>query len=165
MQSRSRDLSSSSPTHSDTVRTIEALQVATRDLVGVAYDSLSASGGLTLAQVRLLFAIAESQSGSCSLIARRLGVAASTVTRMADRLRALGHVDRAHSPLNRSIVLLTLTDLGEETLRAVLARRGQTYQEALDAMDPAMARQVGESLAALHDSLVALGLSRHHPLF
>lgn len=138
--------------------------MATRDLVGIAVDSLSASDGLTLTQLRLLVAVAESDGGSCSAIARLLGVSASTVTRMADRLHASGHLARAHAAHNRSVVLLTLTEHGAETVRTVLAHRDTVYEAALAAMDPATAAQVGGVLMALHEALARLGLTEHHPL-
>lgn len=123
--------------------------------------TLDTGHGLTLAQLRLLFAVAEADHGSCSEIARRLGVAASTVTRMADRLAESGHIRREQAPGNRSVVLLTLTDLGHAALQSVLERREAIFTEALEAMAPDAAEQLGVALMSLHHTLGSLGHGEH----
>lgn len=71
--------------------------------------------GLSLAQLRLLSAIAW-RSSNPSVIADYLDVKPPTVTRMADRLVALGLVERAVDAGDRRRTNHTLTDRGREVL-------------------------------------------------
>ena len=74
---------------------LRAFEVAIRDLVGVALRSIE--GGdveVTLPQLRLLMVLSEEGTVSSSQAARALGVAASTVTRLAELVTA-------SSPWNR----------------------------------------------------------------
>jgi DNA-binding MarR family transcriptional regulator len=99
---------------------VEALQSATRVLAGVALHSLDVLDGvITLPQFRMLAVLAELGCARSSRVARALGLDASTVTRLADRLVAAGHVARGSDPRHRSVVTLELTPSGEGLVGAV----------------------------------------------
>ena len=79
----------------DFAKQVEALQAATRVLAGVALRSLGALDGvITLSQFRMLAVLAELGRARSARVARALGLDASTVTRLADRMVAAGHVER-----------------------------------------------------------------------
>ena len=90
--------------------TAEILQAATRVLAGVALRSLDVlDGAVTLPQFRMLAVLADLGQARSGQVARVLGLDASTVTRLADRLAAAGHVTRGSEPGHRNVVTLELT--------------------------------------------------------
>jgi DNA-binding MarR family transcriptional regulator len=58
-------------------------------------------------------------------VARALGLEASTITRLADRLVAAGHVARGCEEGHRSVVTLELSPSGRDIVSRVAARREQ----------------------------------------
>ena len=103
-------IDTASATFADELR---AFQTATRDLVGIALRSLEVAAPMvSLPQMRLLLALEESDRTPSARLAESLGVAASSVTRMADRLVAAGYVRRGGDPYNRSVVTLELSASG-----------------------------------------------------
>ena len=87
---------------------LSAFEVATRDLVGVALSSVEQIE-VSLSQYRLLLVLQSLGRASSTQCAEALGVAGSSVTRLADRLHASGHLLRGVDPDNRSAVTLELT--------------------------------------------------------
>lgn len=89
-------------------------------LAGVALRSLDVLGGaITLPQFRMLAVLAELGCARSAQVAGALGLDASTVTRLADRLVAAGHVARGSDPRHRSVVTLELTASGQRLVGAV----------------------------------------------
>lgn len=130
---------------------IAVLQTATRDLVGVALRSLEAlDGAVSLPQFRLLSVLHELGTVPSSHVAAALGVGASSVTRLADRLLATGQLRRGEDPTNRSIVTLELTDRGRGLVEAVLARRQAELAHLIGQLSPAERAALTGSLRRLH---------------
>lgn len=116
---------------------MEALQRATRVSVGIALRSLELlEGAVSLPQFRLLVALRELGRSPSSRVAQALGIAASSVTRLADRLHASGHVVRGTDPHNRSIVTLELTERGREIVARVMDWRRHELTRILCRLDP-----------------------------
>ena len=123
----------------------EVLQAATRVLAGVALRSLDAlDSAVTLPQLRLLAVLADLGSVPSGQVARTLGLDRSTVTRLADRMVAAGHVVRGTSPQHRGVVTLGLTACGRRLaatadtwrrheLARIMARLAPADQEAVTA--------------------------------
>lgn len=121
----------------------DVLQAATRVLAGVALRSLEAlDSAVTLPQFRLLAVLADLGRAPSGQTARALGLDRSTVTRLADRMVAAGHVARGSDPQHRGMVTLELTASGRELvatadawrrreLATILARLAPTDQEAV----------------------------------
>lgn len=137
-----------------------AFQLATRDLVGLATRSVDAvAPNVSLAQMRLMFALSDSGPVPSSTLARTLGVSPSSVTRMIDRLVRAGLVDRAANAGNRSMVTLSLTDAGGQLVCEVLSWRHAEWERLLagvSAEDRAVAARV---LGAIHDAVAGLPAS------
>lgn len=129
-----------------------AFEVATRDLVGVALRSLDQLE-VSLPQFRLLVVLQEQGRSTSTECARALGVVGSSVTRLADRLHASGHLVRGADPSNRSVVTLELTALGRKLVRQVSARRRRELSRVLDRLDPAERAACASALRTLHDRL------------
>ena len=91
---------------------VEVLQAATRVLAGVALRSLDVlDGAVSLPQFRVLAVLADLGVLAVVEVADALGLDASTVTRLADRLVAACDVLRGGDPGNRTVVTLELDDL------------------------------------------------------
>jgi DNA-binding MarR family transcriptional regulator len=108
------------------------LQAATRVLAGVALRSLGVlDGAVSLPQFRMLSVLEDLGRARSAQVARALGLEASTVTRLADRLVAAGHVVRGTEAGHRSVVTLELTATGQYLVRRVAAWRQQELARIL----------------------------------
>ncbi|WP_153502650.1 MarR family winged helix-turn-helix transcriptional regulator [Cumulibacter manganitolerans] len=136
-------------------RDVAALQRLTRDLLAVAMTTVQEISDVSMPQMRLLFAVADAGSAPCGSLAHQLGVAGSSVTRLADRMVAAGYLDRRHSPDNRSVVLLSLTDSGAAVIDAVVERRARIFRDALGELDPSARAGLLRGLDGLHAALDA----------
>ena len=111
---------------------VEALQATMRVLVGLALRSIDGPGGaVSLPQFRVLAILADLGPTRSGRVARALGLDASTVTRLADRLVASGYVERHGEPGHRGVVTLALTGQGRSLVTQVARwRRGELSQIA-----------------------------------
>ncbi|HEX4721217.1 MAG TPA: MarR family transcriptional regulator [Pseudonocardiaceae bacterium] len=101
-----------------------ALESLTRVLVRIAWDSAHAAPpGVTFPQMRLLLMADGLGRVPSSALATALGVNASSVTRLADRLAAAGYLVRGEDPHKRSVVTLEVTDRGRRVVAKVMHRR------------------------------------------
>src|SRR5437660_1396904 len=89
--------------------------------VGQSLDALG--GAVSVAQFRLLVALDGLGRVPSSTLADALGMVASSVTRLVDRLQAAGLVQRGADERNRSIVTVEVTEAGRDLVTVVLARR------------------------------------------
>lgn len=131
---------------------LHAFQTATRDLIGVALHSLEdVDRDVSLPQMRLLLNLQDVGTVSCGRLAERLGLSASSVTRMADRLVASGHIERGSDPDSRSVVTLTLAQHGQEVVQSVLRWRERELRRILSRIDPDLRATTAAGLQALHE--------------
>ena len=133
--------------------TIETLQAATRVLTGVALRSVDVlDGAVTLPQLRMLAVLAGLGRARSVQVARALGLEASTVTRLADRMVTAGHVARGSESGHRGVVTLELTASGQELVDRVAAWREQELTRILRQLPPASRAQVTTLLRQLVDA-------------
>jgi DNA-binding MarR family transcriptional regulator len=85
--------------------------------------------GLTIAHVRALFALDQSEPATAGEIAEAARLSPASVTAMLDDLEAQGVVTRDRSHTDRRRVLVTLTDEG----RAILRKRRRVWLERWEA--------------------------------
>jgi DNA-binding MarR family transcriptional regulator len=131
------------------------LQAATRVLAGVALRSVDVLGGtVSLPQLRVLAVLGDLGRARSAQVARALGQDASTVTRLADRLVAAGHVVRGGEPGNRSVVTLELTASGRDLVTQVAHWRHQELTRILGQFTP---RDRGALTALLRRLVEAAG--------
>jgi DNA-binding MarR family transcriptional regulator len=129
---------------------VDALQAATRVLAGVALRSLDVLDGvITLPQYRMLSVLGELGRARSARVARALGLDASTVTRLADRLVAAGHVARGSDPRHRSVVTLELTPSGQGLVSAVTGWRQHELSRIVAALPPATRAGLTSTLGQL----------------
>jgi DNA-binding MarR family transcriptional regulator len=147
---------------------VVALEMMTRALVGIALESVrSEDADVTLPQFRLLLALEGLGRVPSSRLAARLGLAASAITRMADRLEHAGLIQRGTDPGNRSIVTVELTAAGRRLVTGALARRHARLAEVLDRMSPddrRAAERAARQFARLSGDSVALGAAGPVPI-
>ena len=123
-------------TQVDTGRDVDRLLEITRGLVALALRSVEAAAPtVTLPQYRALLVL--DRVGPCngSGLAEQLGTHGSTVTRICDRLEALGYVTRALKAGNRREVEIVLAGPGRRVVDAVERYRGEAISALLAAMD------------------------------
>jgi DNA-binding MarR family transcriptional regulator len=117
--------------------TVEVLQAVTRVLAGVALRSLEVlDGAVSLPQFRVLAVLADLGCSRSAQVADGLGLDASTVTRLADRLVAAGHIVRGSDPGNRTVVTLKLTDSGRGLVIQVMEWRRRELTRILRQLAP-----------------------------
>lgn len=116
---------------------VEVLQAATRVLAGVALGSLDVlDGTVSLPQFRVLAVLADLGCSRSAQVADALGLDASTVTRLADRLVAAGHIVRGTDPGNRTVVTLELTGSGRDLVAKVVQWRRRELTRILGRLAP-----------------------------
>jgi DNA-binding MarR family transcriptional regulator len=130
--------------------TADVLQAATRVLAGVALRSLEIlDSAVTLPQFRLLAVLADLGPAPSGQAARTLGLDPSTITRLADRMVAAGHVVRGTAPQHRGMVTLELTESGRDLVAAAGAWRRQELGRIMARLKPREQEAVTASLGLL----------------
>lgn len=117
---------------SEVIELLEVLWEHGRDAVSPAPVSTS--------QLRVLYTLDREEGINQRSLGEVLGAAPSSVSRLCDRLQALGFVERAPSPVSRRELELRLTAQGRTYLRDLRARREEALLASIAAM-PAAARQ------------------------
>jgi DNA-binding MarR family transcriptional regulator len=142
---------------------VAALELLTQALVGITTQSLGAlEGVVTVAQFRMLRTADQLGKVPSSTLAAALGTAASSVTRLADKLEAAGFLARGTDVSSRSIVTIEVTEAGREVVATVLARRHALLEAVLDTMSPDERERtaaVAARFAQLAGDAVAAGAS------
>lgn len=147
---------------------VAAFEELTRALIGVTLEGLDAlHGAVTVPQFRLLLALDSLGCVPSSVLAGQMGMAASSVTRLADRLESAGLLVRGRDERNRCIVTVEVSDAGRDLVTAVLARRHALFEAVLDAMEPAertVASSAARHFAQLAGKASEVGASGPVPL-
>jgi DNA-binding MarR family transcriptional regulator len=131
-------------------------------LVGVADQSLVATGtDVTLAQFRVLFAVSAEGSIRSSALARLLGVAPSTATRMCDRLVRDKLLARGVPAEDRRLVTVSLTAKGNRVVSKVIDWRRAELSRRFASIDPLRRHDFAE---ALNLCATALGTATATPV-
>ena len=130
---------------------VVALDGLTLVLVGIAWECAHAAPPeVSFPQTRLLLILDRLGRVPSSRLAAAMGVKASSVTRLADRLESLGYAARGRDARNRSAVTLEVTDPGHELVARILEQRHAALGALLGRLPPAQR----ESAAAAARRLV-----------
>jgi DNA-binding MarR family transcriptional regulator len=147
---------------------VAALELMTRALVGLTLQSLRVlDGEVSLPQFRLLLVLSELGQVPSSRLAAELGMTASSVTRLADRLEGAGLLVRGADPRSRSIVTLEVTAAGVDLVARVVERRHLLLAAVLERMEPGereAAVRVARRVSALSGDAAALSATGPLPL-
>ncbi|WCD84063.1 Transcriptional regulator SlyA [Streptomyces xanthophaeus] len=101
-------------------------------------DTVSAPP-VSSAQARVLFLLEDNEGINLRTLGQLIGAAAPSVTRLCDRLEAVGFVERHVSPEDRRASQVALTSAGRTYLEQLRERRKEALTEAMAAM-PAASR-------------------------
>jgi DNA-binding MarR family transcriptional regulator len=112
------------------------------------------AGGIPPVQLQALAVLAGGDMRMREL-ARRLGLAASTVTRLVDRLEAAGLAERRSERPDRRSVLVGLSAAGSEALQAVRKRVRSLVRELIAGLAPHEQAELLRLLAKLGEGLPA----------
>ncbi|MFF8642641.1 MarR family winged helix-turn-helix transcriptional regulator [Streptomyces sp. NPDC015345] len=126
----------------EVIEVLEVLWSRGRDLTPTAPVSSS--------QLRVLYALDGAQGINLRTLGEFLGSAPSSVSRMCDRLHALGFIERSLSPASRRELELRLSSRGENYLTELRARRESALLEAISAMRPAERAALVRGLDGFH---------------
>ena len=147
---------------------VAALELMTRALVGLTLQSLSVlDGTVSLPQFRLLLVLSSLGRVPSSRLAASLGMTASSVTRLADRLESAGLLARGSDAKSRSIVTVEVTPAGLGLVARVVERRHVLLAAVLDRMEPrdrAAAARAARQFAGLAADAAQLSLTGPLPL-
>jgi DNA-binding MarR family transcriptional regulator len=113
------------------------LEMLTRALVGITLQSLEVLGGeVSLPQFRVLLAASTLGRAPSSRLAEAVGVPASSVTRLADKLEGAGLLARGTDARSRSIVTIEITSAGRDLVARVVGRRHELLAAVMARMAP-----------------------------
>ena len=147
---------------------VAALELMTRAVVGLTMQSVEVLGGeVSLPQFRLLLVLSGLGRVPSSRLAAEMGIGASSVTRLADKLESSGLLTRGADPRSRSVVTVEATPAGVELVARVVARRQELLAGVLGRMAPgerAEAGRVARRFAGLAADAVAAGTASPLPL-
>lgn len=139
---------------------VSAFLDAGRALVGIAVHSVNAAPfDLTVTQYRLLAVVAASGPLAITEVGILLGVVQSNATRHCDRLQRLGLLERRRSAEDRRVVLVHLTDSGQEVVEFVTELRREQIRAVLATMS--RSEQKRALLAVAQFNTAAGGLEQH----
>ncbi len=125
----------------------------TRALVGVIAQSLAVTlEHVTLPQFRALVLLRALGTTPAGVLAARLGVTASTGTRLVSRLVRGGWVQRGASESDRRLISLTLTDKGTDLVDDTRRRRERALKDILHTMPAADRAAAVDGLRRLADA-------------
>jgi DNA-binding MarR family transcriptional regulator len=105
--------------------------------------------GVTLQQLRALAVLHESGPRNATSLASALGIAPSTMTRLADRLVRTGLVRRATDQADRRAVVLSTTRRGVQTATRVKTRRLHELERRFDQLTAKQRATVHAALRAV----------------
>jgi DNA-binding MarR family transcriptional regulator len=128
------------------------------DAVGI-IDTLRIRGwsedGLTIPQMRLLWALRDEDGLPVGALAEHLGVNPSTITGHVDRLVRQGLVRREEDASDRRVVRNHLTDLGGTTVTALRRIAGAFMLNVLRRLDDTQLEHLAASLGDLNEAAAA----------
>ena len=121
-----------------------------RALIGVAARSLAATEThVTLPQYRALVALSMTGEQNVGSLAEALGLHASTVTRLCDRLVAASYVERRTSRESGPEVTLVLSGRSRALVLAETNRRRRAIRELVARLDQQTQLEIVDGLSAL----------------
>ncbi|MET7391513.1 MarR family winged helix-turn-helix transcriptional regulator [Streptomyces sp. NPDC005529] len=119
-------------------------------------------------QLRVMYIVDRDNEIRMHALGRLLGAAPPSVSRLVDRLQALGFIERRPCPDSRREITLTITPGGRKHLARLRARRDRLLAEALNTLPDHQCAGLAEGLAGLQQALAerpspALGLADTPP--
>ncbi|WP_229904887.1 MarR family winged helix-turn-helix transcriptional regulator [Lentzea cavernae] len=111
---------------------------------------------LSVSQLRVMFVLENSEGANLRTLGEALDAAPSSVSRLCDRLQAVGFLDRDVSSTSRREVELSLSDRGRAYLHDLRERRREHLRVAVDALPPSARSSLATGLRQLRDGAAVL---------
>ncbi len=108
-------------------------------------------------QLRLMYLVESEEGVRMRVVCEQLAAAPPSVSRLCDRLQAIGFLERLPCPASGREVTLRLTAAGRLYLRHVRDQREAVLRQAMDAMSDTERHALAEGLAGLHARLMTAG--------
>ncbi|MEU9860196.1 MarR family transcriptional regulator [Streptomyces sp. NPDC047971] len=127
------------------IELLEVLWERGRDMVSPTPVSAS--------QLRVLYSLDREEGISLRTLGELLGSAPPSVSRMCDRLEALGFVQRLPSPVSRRQLELHLTARGKAYLQDLRGQREEALLAVIAAMSPTSRKALLRGLVGFHEAV------------
>ncbi|MGW4158122.1 MarR family winged helix-turn-helix transcriptional regulator [Streptomyces sp. NPDC004788] len=137
------------------VELLEVLWERGRDMVS--------STPVSASQLRVLYSLDREEGISLRALGELLGSAPPSVSRMCDRLEALGFVRRLPSPVSRRQLELYLTVHGKAYLRDLRVQREEALLEVIADMSPTSRKALLRGLTGFHEAVGGSGPGASSP--
>lgn len=112
---------------------------------------------VSASQLRVLYSLDREEGINLRTLGELLGSTPPSVSRLCDRLEAIGFVQRLPSPVSRRELELHLTGPGKAYLRDLRTKRQQALQAAIAAMAPSQRRALLNGLTGFKTALDEAG--------
>ncbi|WP_411109222.1 MarR family winged helix-turn-helix transcriptional regulator [Streptomyces sp. c-19] len=127
------------------IELLEVLWERGRDMVS--------STPVSASQLRVLYSLDREEGISLRTLGELLGSAPPSVSRMCDRLEALGFVQRLPSPVSRRQLELHLTVHGKAYLRDLRTQREEALLAVIADMSPTSRKALLRGLTGFHEAV------------
>ncbi|MET9434975.1 MarR family transcriptional regulator [Streptomyces sp. NPDC006551] len=127
------------------IELLEVLWERGRDMVS--------STPVSASQLRVLYSLDREEGINLRALGELLGSAPPSVSRMCDRLEALGFVQRLPSPVSRRQLELHLTVRGKAYLRDLRVQREESLLAVITAMTPTTRKALLRGLTGFQEAL------------
>ncbi|ATW46864.1 MarR family winged helix-turn-helix transcriptional regulator [Streptomyces xantholiticus] len=115
------------------------------------------SNPVSASQLRVLYSLDREEGINLRTLGELLGSTPPSVSRLCDRLEALGYVQRTASPVSRRELELHLTTHGRTYLRNLRAKRQDALQAVIAEMTPSERKALLKGLTSFQDALDETG--------
>ncbi|GHB61004.1 MarR family transcriptional regulator [Streptomyces cirratus] len=150
----------------DHLATAHALSTVSQllDVLWARGQEAAATGAIPPSQLRALFVVEGNQGTNLRALGEALGSRPSAVSRLCDRLEAVGLLRRTASAHSAREIELHLTRAGRDTLDQIRAFRRSEVTDVLATMSPVQLAALANGLAAFEDAAGArTGFPRRDP--
>ncbi|MGI5466264.1 MarR family winged helix-turn-helix transcriptional regulator [Streptomyces sp. CA-132043] len=118
---------------------------------------------VSVSQLRVLYALERAEGISLRILGEVVGATPPSVSRLCDRLQALGFIERETSPSSRRELQLWLTATGRRYLEDLRSRREAALSSTIGNMTPSARTALTQGLAAFQAAAGAAGPATQRP--
>ncbi|MDH7483390.1 MAG: MarR family transcriptional regulator [Spirochaetales bacterium] len=111
----------------------------------------AAEAGLSMAQMGMLFRLSRGKSYPVTALGGEMGVTGAAASQMADKLVAMGLVERTEDPSDRRVRRLSLTPRGRAVIEAGIEARQEWISAMATRLSPEEARAIAQVIRRCTD--------------
>ncbi|QGZ47587.1 MULTISPECIES: MarR family winged helix-turn-helix transcriptional regulator [Streptomyces] len=125
-------------------------------------NDVTASSSVSASQLRVMYCLEREEGMNLRRLGHLLGAAPPSVSRLCDRLEAMGFVERTPSQVSRRELTLCLTSRGKTHLAELRALRQEILMAPIQNMPPAARAALLDGLSAFREALEDAEAARAH---